>query len=66
MREKKDVNKRKCTLLYMRIASIFFDKQDTPEMGVNRHAPILKLPQLPVCPWRDSTLGLASAMAFAF
>jgi toxin YoeB len=38
MREKKDVSKRKCTLPYMRIASVFFDKQDAPEMGVNRSA----------------------------
>jgi hypothetical protein len=41
MREKKDVSKRKCTLLYMRIASIFSDKQDAPEMGVNRHALVM-------------------------
>jgi uncharacterized protein (DUF983 family) len=43
MREKKDASKRKCTLPYMRIASIFFDKQDAPEMGVNRDALCLVL-----------------------
>jgi dihydropteroate synthase len=36
MRGKKEVSKRKCTYWYMRLASVFFDKQDAPEMGVLR------------------------------
>jgi hypothetical protein len=58
MRIRKNASKRKCTLPYMRIARVFSDKQDAPEMGVFRSAlryivSIWLVIALPAFAWND-------------